>query len=85
MQSSDLNAMVSDFKWPQNFTANLAVDQKLPWDLLGTLEVMYTKDINAIYVRNANLGKPQSTLKDGRPYLRNSCRYLFYKRRCLCY
>jgi hypothetical protein len=35
---------------------------------LGTLEVIYTKDINAIYVRNANLGKPQATLSDGRPY-----------------
>jgi hypothetical protein len=68
MQSSDLNAMVTDFKWPQNFTANLALDQKLFWDLLGTLEVIYTKDINAIYIRNANLGKPQTTLKDGRPY-----------------
>ena len=68
MQSSDLNAMVEDFKWPQNFTANLAVDQKLFWDLLGTLEAIYTKDINSIYIRNANLGKPQRTLKDGRPY-----------------
>jgi len=68
MQSSDLNAMANDFKWPQNFTANLAVDQRLPWDLLGTLEVIYTKDINAIYVRNANLGIPQATLADGRPY-----------------
>ena len=68
MQSSDLNAMVDDFKWPQNFTANLAIDKKLPWDLLGTIEAIYTKDINSIYVRNANLGKPQTTLKDGRPY-----------------
>jgi hypothetical protein len=68
MQSSDLNAMVEDFKWPQNFTANLAVDKKLPWDILGTIEAIYTKDINSIYVRNANLGLPQTYLKDGRPY-----------------
>ena len=68
MQSSDLNAMVDDFKWPQNFTMNLGIDQKLPGGFLGTLEVLYSKDINAIYVRNANLGKPQSNLKDGRPY-----------------
>ena len=68
MQSSDLNAMANDFKWPQNFTADLAIDQTLPWGLLGTLEAIYTKDINAIYVRNANLGKPQTTLSDGRPY-----------------
>lgn len=68
MQSSDLNAMVSDFKWPQTTTVNIAVDQKLPWDLLGTVELIYTKDINSIYVRNANLGKPSRTLPDGRPY-----------------
>jgi hypothetical protein len=72
MQSSDLNAMVDDFKWPQNFTADLAIDQKLPGDFLGTLEVIYTKDINAIYIRNANLGKPQRYLKDGRPYFGGS-------------
>jgi hypothetical protein len=67
-QSFDLNAMVSNFKWPQVWTTNVAVDQKLPWDLLGTLEFIYGKDINAIYVRNANLGKPIRTLPDGRPY-----------------
>lgn len=68
MQSSDLNAMVDDFKWPQAFTFDLAIDQKLPGDILGTLEFIYTKDINAVYVRNANLGKPLRYLSDGRPY-----------------
>lgn len=68
MQSSDLNAMSKDFKWPQVWTSDLAIDQRLPWNLLGTLELMYGKDINAIYVRNANLGKPVRTLSDGRPY-----------------
>jgi hypothetical protein len=67
-QSFDLNGMVPDFKWPQVWTTNLAIDQKLPWDLLGTLEVIYGKDINAIYVRNADLKPPVRTLPDGRPY-----------------
>jgi hypothetical protein len=67
-QSYDLNGMVSNFKWPQVWTTNLAVDQKLPWDLLGTLEVIYGKDINAIYVRNADLRAPLRYLSDGRPY-----------------
>jgi len=68
MQSDNLNAMANDFKWPQVWTTNLAIDQKLPWDLLGTLEVLYGKDINAIYVRNANLGSPTGTLNDGRDF-----------------
>jgi len=60
--------MASDFKWPQVWTTNLAFDVKLPEDIIGTLEFVYSKDINSVYVRNANLGLPQRTLKDGRPY-----------------
>ncbi|MBM4167760.1 MAG: TonB-dependent receptor [Ignavibacteria bacterium] len=67
-QSFDLNAMVDDFKWPQVWTTNFAVDHKLPWDLLGTFEAVYSKDINAIFVRNADLKAPVRTLPDGRPY-----------------
>lgn len=71
-QSFDLNAMVSDFKWPQVWTTNLAIDQQLPWGLLGTLEFIYTKDINAIIMRNADLIPAQRTLADGRPYYTDS-------------
>jgi hypothetical protein len=66
--SFDLNGMVEDFKWPQIWTTNLAVDHKLPWDLLGTLEFIYGKDINSIYVRNADLRTPVRYLPDGRPF-----------------
>lgn len=67
-QSFDLNAMDPDFKWPQVWTSNLAVDHQLPGGLLGTLELVYGKDINAIFVRNADLKRPVRTLPDGRPY-----------------
>ncbi|MFA5806056.1 MAG: TonB-dependent receptor, partial [Melioribacteraceae bacterium] len=69
LQSYFLNAMASDFKWPQAWTTNLAIDQKLPEDVLGTLEIVYGKDINAIFVRDANLGKIKGYLPapDGRP------------------
>lgn len=72
-QSYDLNGMVSDFKWPQVWTSNIAIDQKLPWDMLGTLEVIYGKDINAIYVRNADLRAPVRYLPvDKRPYYKDA-------------
>jgi hypothetical protein len=71
-QSFDLNAMDPDFKWPQIWTTNLAIDHKLPWDLLGTLEFIYGKDINAIFVRNADLRTPVRTLPDGRPFYSDS-------------
>ena len=67
-QSFDLNAMVPDFKWPQVWTTDLAIDQQLGRGFLGTLEVIYGKDINNVFVRNADLVAPVRTLPDGRPY-----------------
>jgi hypothetical protein len=67
-QSFDVNAVVPNFKWPQSWTTDLAVEQQLPWALRGTLEVMYAKDLYAPYVRNADLVAPKRTLPDGRPY-----------------
>jgi len=68
LRSFDLNAMDPDFKWPQIWTTNLAVDHLFDNGIFGTLEFVYGKDINAIYVRNADLVKPVRTLPDGRPY-----------------
>ncbi len=67
-QSWDLNAMSNDFKWPQVWTTDFAIDQMLPADMVGTLEFIYGKDIDAIYVRNADLKAPERYLADGRPY-----------------
>ena len=67
-QSFDLNAIDPDFKWPQTWTTDLAVEQQLPWALRGTLEVMYSKDLYAPYVRNADLVAPTRKLADGRPF-----------------
>ena len=67
-QSFDLNAMVDDFKWPQVWTTNFAVDKKLSESMLGTIELIYGKDLNAVFMRNADLGLPVRTLADGRPY-----------------
>lgn len=67
-QSFDLNAMDPDFRWPQVWTTDLAVDQQLPGGFLGTLEVIYGKDLNAVFMRNADLGARVRNLPDGRPY-----------------
>jgi hypothetical protein len=67
-QSFDVNAMDPDFKFPQVWTTDLAIDQQLPWGTLGTFEVIYGKDINAIFMRNADLVAPRRTLRDGRPF-----------------
>lgn len=53
-----MDLFVSDFKFPQVLRASLAVDQKLPWGLIGTVEAIYTKNINAIFYENVNLATP---------------------------
>jgi hypothetical protein len=67
-QSFDLNAMDPDFKWPQSWTTDLAIDQQLRWGMRGTLELLYSKDLNNVFMRNADLVAPTRTLSDGRPY-----------------
>lgn len=55
--NSSYNVAVTDrnFKYPQVFRTNLAVDQKLPNQFVLTLEGAYTKDLNAVYNQNINL------------------------------
>lgn len=49
-------ALVSpEFKYPKNLRVDAAVDQKLPFGIIGTLEFLYTKDINAAYQQNIAL------------------------------
>ena len=68
-QSYDgIAAMDPDFKWPQMWTTNIAIDQRLPWDMVGTFEFIYGKDINNIYMQNMDLPVADvGTLADGRP------------------
>jgi hypothetical protein len=59
-----------DFKFPQIWRSNLAVDQKLPFGLVGTAELIYSRDVNGIYYINANLPAAQTSFKgivDNRP------------------
>ena len=61
------NSTVSNFKFPQVFRSNLAIDKTLGGGFVATLEAIYTKDINAIYIRDANLAAPVGALAgDGR-------------------
>jgi hypothetical protein len=44
-----------DFRFPQLWRNNIAVDHRLPWGLIGTGEFLYSRDVNGIYYINANL------------------------------
>lgn len=57
-----INTTGRDFKFPQVWRSNLAIDQELPGGIVGTIEAIYTKDINAVVHRNYNFVTPTQTL-----------------------
>jgi hypothetical protein len=67
--SFELDVTDPDFKFPQIWRTNLAVDHRLPGGITGTVEFLYNKDINGIYYINANLPAAQSAFTgvDNRP------------------
>lgn len=61
-------AMVEkDFKMPQIWRSNLAIDVALPKMTTLTLEGIFSKDVNAPLQRNVTLPEPTGKMSDGRP------------------
>jgi hypothetical protein len=42
-------------KYPQNLRVAVGLDKRLPWGLIGTVDLLYTRDINGWYTTDANL------------------------------
>jgi hypothetical protein len=60
--SYELDVADPNLKYPKIWRTNLAVDQKLPFGIIGTVEGAYTKDIRAIYHQNLVLSNGFTTL-----------------------
>ncbi|MEO5942809.1 MAG: carboxypeptidase regulatory-like domain-containing protein [Ferruginibacter sp.] len=58
------------FKFPQVFRTNFGIDKQLGNGFAATVDVLFTKDINAVKMRNANLIEPKALLNglDNRAY-----------------
>ncbi|WP_321290744.1 TonB-dependent receptor domain-containing protein [uncultured Sunxiuqinia sp.] len=52
---SQIDLYAKDFKYPQMLRGNIAVDQKLPGGIIGTLDLMYTKTINNVLWKDVNV------------------------------
>lgn len=67
--SSEIDVVDPDFKFPQSFRTNLAIDQKLPYGIKGTIEGIYTKKMNDIDYRDLTLELSPAILPgiDNRP------------------
>jgi hypothetical protein len=51
----DICTVSKDFKYPQVFRANLALEQILPYDVKITLDGLYSKTLNNVYFENLAL------------------------------
>jgi Carboxypeptidase regulatory-like domain len=58
-----------NFKFPQVWRTNIAVDRRLPGGITSTTEYLFNKDVNGIYYLNANLPAAQTAFAgvDARP------------------
>lgn len=65
------NVTDRNFKWPQVWRSNLGIDVRIPSGTVFTTDIAYTKDVNAMMVRNYKLGKPTGTLNSGTGDQRN--------------
>ena len=50
-----------DVRFPQSLKVSLGVDQRLPGDVVGTLDVLFTRAHHALYLNDANLSAPIGT------------------------
>ncbi len=72
---TEVNVTDRDFKLPTMFRSNLALDQKLPWGLVATVEGLFNKTINTIKFQNLNIAEAT-----GEVVLGNSRRPLYGSR-----
>jgi hypothetical protein len=56
--TTQINLVSDNFKLPQVWRSNLAVDFRLPGDIVATLEGIYSKTVNDIYYKDLNLAAP---------------------------
>ncbi|HUR65221.1 MAG TPA: hypothetical protein VMZ03_02620, partial [Chitinophagaceae bacterium] len=56
--TNSVTAFAPDFKMPRTWKSSLAVDIKMPWGVIGTVEAIYNRDVKVIYSKNINLVNP---------------------------
>ena len=55
--SGQVDIFAKEFKFPKVFRTSLAVDKKLPWGLVATVEAIYTKTLNNVLYYNLRYEK----------------------------
>ncbi len=65
--SFDLAFTAKNYKFPQAWKTNVALDQKLPFGFVGTIEGIFSKNINEVFYFNANQADPVGFINDLNP------------------
>jgi|694.fasta_scaffold62906_1 hypothetical protein len=63
--TTELNVTTANFKMPQSLRLNIAADRELFDGYVGTVEAIYSKNINEIYYTDLNLGARSDTTAFG--------------------
>ena len=66
VETTEINVVSDDFKYPQVFRTSLAIDQQLPENFAITLEGLYSNTINDVTFTNLNFEQTGTTIY-GRP------------------
>ena len=53
--TSEVDLIDSNFTYPQLFRANVAIDRELPFGIIGTVELIYSKNLHEINYQNKNI------------------------------
>ena len=64
---STTSSLAHNFRFPQTWKSSLAVDARLPFGVVGTVEGIVNRDLNAVVFRNANLVDPRALGASGYP------------------
>lgn len=62
----DVNFLDKSLKFPQPLRASLAYDRRLPWNLIGTLEGLYSRTLSQLFFVGLNVAGPQGVSAVGR-------------------
>ncbi|MEO5907582.1 MAG: TonB-dependent receptor [Ginsengibacter sp.] len=67
------------FKFPQVWRTNLGIDKQLGNGFNATIDILYTKDLNDVKMRNANLKAPTGNLTgaDSRTYYTTDDKFIY--------
>jgi hypothetical protein len=61
-----VNTVDPNLKFPSVWRSTLGYDRRLPWDMVGTLEGMYTRSVSNFYYQNINLADSIGVDRNGR-------------------